>query len=409
LRRENLDTGDYHPLYAQRGSIGYYQADQVVEMGDKSFAAIFSTCLPGKTAGTTATCPTHGGGVLGTFNRSIGVDFTSTNPADYPIDPTVIDPSSPTAPEAAFFLHSLRIPPLIEGASGTPGQTGYIYTTPSPLPGGALLVSRSTATADPATFDGLYDLYVVDPETGSASMLIAGNGEQIVEAVGVYPRFVRPAPLPPVFASALDEPNGHTTVVPGQTTTDVRYLDAQVLASLLFQNTPTGRLIDPGLTSFDLYEDLPPDPGVTSLTSSSAFIAKDDFGAVWVKRRKLGTVTAASPTDPSAHVTLPGGVPLVIHLPDTPLSTAQKLPRWQREEIEYSPGEVENQVLPNAFFNGMCGQCHAAISGKAVDVAVQPDMLSQASNVAARTASPENLAIPPAMRSTAYVPVGQIQ
>jgi len=151
LRRENLDSGDYHPLYAQRSSIGYHQADEVVEMGDKSFAAIFSTCLPG----TPAMCPVHGGGVLGTFNRSLGIDFTSKDPADYPIDPTVINPSSPSAPESAFFLHSLRIPPLLQGASGTPGQTGDIYTTPSALPGGALLVSRSRAPADPATFDGM--------------------------------------------------------------------------------------------------------------------------------------------------------------------------------------------------------------------------------------------------------------
>jgi hypothetical protein len=410
LRRQNLDTGDYHPLYAQRGSIGYYQADHVVEMGDKSFAAIFSTCNPSTTAGTAATCAVHGGGALGTFNRSIGVDFTSTNPANYPIDPTVIIPSSPSAPEPSFFLHSLSIPPEVSHASGTPGQVGNLYTTPSALPGGALLISRSTAPADPGTFNGMYDLYVVEPLTGAESLLIAGDGMQIVEAVGVYPRFVRPAPLPPVFASALDEPNGHTSIVAGQTTSDVTYLDAQVLSSLLFQNTPTGRLIDPGLTSFDLYEDLPPNTGGNaSSTPPSTYVAQDDFGTVWVQRRLLGTVTANSASDPSAHVTLPGGVPMVIHLPDTPLSTAEKLPRWQREEIEYAPGEVENQVLPNAFFNGMCGQCHSAISGRAIDVAVQPDMLSQASNVAARTASAQNLNIAPASRSKMYVPVGTIQ
>ena len=32
-----------------------------------------------------------------------------------------------------------------------------------------------------------------------------------------------------------------------------------VLASLLFQNTPTGRVVEPDLNSFDIYEDLPPD------------------------------------------------------------------------------------------------------------------------------------------------------
>jgi hypothetical protein len=417
LRRQNLDTGDYHPLYAQRGSIGYYQADQVVEMGDKSFAAIFSTCLPGK-GGTSPTCPLHGGGVLGTFNRSIGVDYTSDNPADYPIDPKAA-PGGADAVEPSFFLHSLRVPPLVSeyGTSGTPGQSGYIFTTPSPIPGGSILVSRSAAKADPGTFGGQYDLCVVDPETGLAEVIVPGNGEQIVEAAAVYPRFVRGPFLPPVFQSALDEPNGHTQIVPGQTSTDATYLDAQVLTSLFFQNTPTGRVIDPGLTSFDIYEDLPPDQGVTSFSMADVtYVANDDFGSVWVKRRLLGTVPMAS--DASAHATLPGGVPLVFHLPDTPLSKGMNLPRWQREEVEYSPGETMNQSFPGdapnssfgtSFFNSLCGQCHSSISGKFVDVAVNPDMLTQASNVAGRTSSATNLNIAPSSRSTSYVPASQVQ
>jgi hypothetical protein len=417
LRRENLDTGDYHPLYAQRGSIGYYQADQVVEMGDKSFAAIFSTCLPGK-SGSAPTCPQHGGGILGTFNRSIGVDYTSDNPADYPIDPQAV-PGGADAVEPSFFLHSLRIPPIESewGASGTPGQSGYIFTTPSPLPLGTILVSRSSTKADPGTFDGQYDLCVLDPETGYAEVIVPGGGEQVVEAVAVYPRFIRGPFLPPVFQSALDEPNGHTQIVPGQISTDATYLDAQVLTSLFFQNTPTGRLIDPGLTSFDIYEDLPPDPGVTSFSgASSTYVANDDFGSVWVKRRLLGTVQMAS--DASVHATLPGGVPLVFHLPVTALSTSMKLPRWQREEVEYSPGETLNQSFPGdapnssfgtSFFNSLCGQCHSSISGRFVDVAVNPDVLTQASNVVGRTLPATNLNIPPAMRSTTYVPASQIQ
>jgi hypothetical protein len=417
LRRQNLDTGDYHPLYAQRGSIGYYQADQVVELSDKNFAAIFSTCLPGGTAAASS-CPVHGGGILGTFNRSIGVDYTSDDPANYPIDPKAA-PGGSDAVEPSFFLHSLRIPPLVEetGASGTPGQSGYIYTTPSPLPGGTILVSRSSAKADPATFDGLYDLYVVDPETGLAERILSGEGEQVVEAVAVYPRFVRGPFQPPVFQSTLDEPNGHTQIVPGQTATNATFLDMRVLTSLFFQNTPTGRFIDPGLTTFDVYEDLPPDPGVTSFASSDpTYVAKDDFGSVWVKRRLLGTVQAAS--DASAHVTLPGGVPIVFHLHDTMLSTSMKLPRWQREEVEYAPGELMNQAMPadapnssfgTSFFDSLCGQCHSSISGKFVDVAVNPDILTQASNVIGRTTAATDLNVLPSMRSTAYVPASQIQ
>jgi hypothetical protein len=403
LRRQNLDTGDYHPLYAQRASIGYHQADHVVEMNDKSFAAIFSD------QGSL-----HGGGVLGTFNRSIGVDFTSTNPADYPIDPTVLDPNSLSYPERpSFFLDSLRIPPTLDG-SGTPGQVGYLYTTPSPLPGGMLLASKSTAVADPAQFQGLYDLYAIDPETGNATLLVPGGGEQVVEAVAVYPRFVRGPDLPLAFTSALDEPNGHTMVVSGQTNVDATYLDMRILSSLFFQNTPTGRLIDPGLTSVDVYEELPPDPGITSL-SPGPYVASDSFGMVWVKRRLLGTIPMSS--DASAHAELPGGVPLVFHLPDTKMSVQKMLPRWQREEVQYSPGEVLNQgfsgQVPNAgpigpgspppsnpFFNGLCGQCHGSISGQAVDVAVNPDMLTQASNVLGRTSPATSLAIAPDARGS---------
>jgi hypothetical protein len=253
---------------------------------------------------------------------------------------------------------------------------------------------------------------VDDPETGNATLLMPGSGEQIVEAVPVYPRFVRGPDLPAAFTSALDEPNGHTTVTPGQTNVDVTYLDMQVLSSLFFQNTPTGRLIDPGLSSVDVYEELPPDPGVTSL-APGPYVASDSFGMVWVKRRLLGTVPMSS--DASAHAELPGGVPLVFHLPDTSLSMQKKLPRWQREEVQYSPGEVLNQGFSgqvpsmgstgpgspppaNPFFNGLCGQCHDSISGRAVDVAVNPDMLTQASNVAGRTSSATSLTMAPGSR-----------
>src|SRR6202044_4013036 len=115
---------------------------------------------------------------------------------------------------------------------------------------------------------------------------------------------------------------------------------------LFLQNTQTRRLIDTGLSAIDACEELPPDPGVTSLsTANSTYVAKDDFGSVWVKRRPLmAGVQIAS--DASAHLTLPGGVPIVFHLPDTPLSAQMKLPRWQREEVQYSPGETLNQSMP---------------------------------------------------------------
>src|SRR6185437_16179623 len=35
LRRLNLDSGDYHPLYAQRGTIGFPEASQPIEVASK--------------------------------------------------------------------------------------------------------------------------------------------------------------------------------------------------------------------------------------------------------------------------------------------------------------------------------------------------------------------------------------
>ena len=150
LRRENLDGGDYHPLYSQRATIGYEQSTGVVELAHKDFATIFSH--PNAQ---------HGAGALGVFNRSIGIDFTSTNAGDYLVDPSVIDPSSPSSLEQSFFLHSLDV----VASDGS-------YTSPSPLPDGKMLVSYGTG--DPSTFGGDYDVYVLDPSTGTKNKLL-GN------------------------------------------------------------------------------------------------------------------------------------------------------------------------------------------------------------------------------------------
>ena len=388
LRRENLDTGDYHPLYGQRGSIGYDQVDQVVHLSDKNFAVIFSQ------KGSL-----HQGGLLGVFNRSIGIDFLSDSSKDYPIDPTVIDPMSPSSVEPAFFNHSLSVPDT--ASTGTPGNVGDIYTSPAQLPGAQVLVSMSSSPSNPATFNGAYDLVVLNPTTGLTTKLIAGNGAQILEAVGVYAKAVRPLPLPAVFASSLDEPNGHTIVTPGKPTVDLTLLSVPLLSTLMFQNTPTGRVIDPGVGSIDIYEDLPPTPDVTSLSGSSEYIQTDSFGPLYVRRRLVGTVDALS--DGTAHVEIPGGVPLVLHLPNTALSSKNADPRWQREEIEFSPGETVSQLFQPLFFNNICGQCHSSISGQQLDVAVQPDVLTQASVSAAHTASAVSLGLDVSSRGA---PVG---
>jgi hypothetical protein len=378
LRRENLDGSDYHPLFSQRGSIGYYEAREPVELADKDFIAIFGD------QGTP-----HGGGTLGLINRSIGIDFTSTNPADYFIDPTVINPASTTSPEPSFFLSSLSFPDT--SVSGHIGQaTTGVYAHPSALPDGDLLVSFGTAT-DPGKFGGDYDVYLYNRTTNTRTLVVGNPGTAEVDAVAVYGRVSRG-----IFVATGDEPNGFTAIHQGAPEADVNMLDVPALASILFQNTPTGRLVE-DFNTFDLYEDLPPLSTETSFgTANPGNVASDQFGQVYVRRRLLGHVPLQP--DGSTHFVTFGGLPLVVNLPNTTISTQNKLPRWQREEMEFSPGEYCHQGFQRQFFDNLCGFCHGAVSGRPVDNAVAPDILTQASDTASHGETPINLEVPASQR-----------
>jgi hypothetical protein len=371
LRRQNLDGGDYHPLYAQRSSIGYSQATGVVELADKNFATIFSTQKA-----------QHGGGALAVFNRSIGIDFASTDPKDYPVDPSVLPPNGPSYPAQDFFLHSLHV----VAADGS-------YTSPAPLPNGRMLVSFGAGP--PESFAGDYDVYSIDPATGDKVKLFGDSATAEVDAVAIYARAAKGT-----FVSTPDEPNGHTSVRPGDVSSDVTVLDVPVLASLLFQNTPMRRVLERDLKSFDLYEDLPPDVA-TFPSACGGFLSCDDFGQVYVRRRLLGSVPVQS--DGSAHFRIPGGLPIVLHLAEDAESRMMKLPRWQREEMTFTPGEYAHQSFPSAFFNNLCAGCHGALSGRPVDAALRPDFLTQASSVIGAAIPPSDYSGPPNTRSSAIV------
>jgi hypothetical protein len=364
LRRQNLDGADYHPLYAQRVSIGFDQATSVAELSYKDFAAIFSNHGA-----------QHGAGALAVFNRSIGVDFTSQDPAAYPVDPAVIMPGSPSAPEPAFFLHSLRTV-LTDGS----------YTSPAALPDGKVLVSFGAG--DPASFGGDYDVYVLDPVTGNKTKLLGNAGTAEVDAVAVYARADKG-----IFVSTPDEPNGNTSIQP-VAYAQVTVLDTPVLASLLFQNTPTGRVVEQDLGSFEVYEEMPPD--VSSFPGCGANTACDAYGKVYVRRRLLGSVPLRS--DGSARFNVPGGMPIVLHLAQDSESRQMHLPRWQREAMTFVPGEFAHQAFPRAFFNNLCAGCHSSLSGRAVDAALLPDFLTQASQVVAATAPAIDLSGGPGSR-----------
>jgi hypothetical protein len=88
----------------------------------------------------------------------------------------------------------------------------------------------------------------------------------------------------------------------------------------------------------------------------------------------------------------------VLHLPDTTISKQANLPRYQREEMTFSPGEYVHQSFRSEFFDGLCAGCHGTISGRPLDFAVKPDLLTQASRVLAISVPATSLLNPPSQR-----------
>jgi hypothetical protein len=391
-RRINVDGGDYHPLYAQRGSIGFQQMTEVVELANKNFAAIFGD-----------RGAAHGAGTLGIFNRSVGPGQASSDPADYTVDPGAIG-----WPVDNFYLHSLHI--VDAAASGhVGGPSSGAYRSPAPLPNGQLLVSYAANATDLGSFTGNFDVYLMDSLTGQKTQLTSDAGNDELSAVAVYQRVDRG-----VFASRPDEANAHTRVYrEGEdprypaNVSDITILDARVLGGLLFQNTrsglanPTTQRKMPAITSLEVYEDLPPAPGETDL---SAHTATDAFGSLYARRRLLGSIPILN--DGSAHVVLPGGVPIVLR-GNFELGGAATALRFQRESMQFYPGEYAHQSFPARFFDGFCGGCHGSVSGSEVDLSLQPDILTQASRVEAKKPGSiaTSLDLPPSQRGAEVGPV----
>lgn len=352
-RRMNLDGGDYHPLFAQRPTVGHNQMTDIVELMDKNLVGVVSE-----------RGARHGTGGLLLVNRSVGVDQLSDNPDDY-----VQDPAAMTWPNPDFYQKSARL--LDPAATGRLEGTNGAYRNPSPLPDGRLVASYA-ATSDLSSFDGGFELVVIDPRTGARTPLLAGGGD-LLWPVAVYARQPRD-----VFHSRLDEANGATRVERDRLEAEVLFLDVPLMMSLVFQNTRTGREFGAALP-MEVVEVLPPEPGVTSL--SGAHLVQDAFGGLIVRQRTRGTVPLFG--DGSARVLLPGGVPLTYRTSIRLAEDAAPQPHEVREQFQFYPGEVARQSFPRSLFNGMCGGCHGSLSGREMDVAVDPDVLTQASDVRA--------------------------
>jgi hypothetical protein len=368
-RRMNLDGGDYHPLFGQRGTIGFNQFTEVVELSDKNLAAIVSE-----------RGAAHGAGTLALINRSIGIDQRSTDEADY-----VQDASAIGYPNQKFYQHSIRI--LDPAATGRLGDTQGAYRSPSPLPNGDVLVSYAANVVALDNFSGNFDIVAMNVTTGARQPLVTGPQDEIW-AAAIYPR----ASIG-VFGSRLDEANGATQIVNDdehRTVSDITFLDFKLVSSLMFQNTRTGRYLpEPPQVLRGIWESLPPTGATSFADADSKFVTNDQFGPIYVRRRLLGSPTLYE--DSSLGIRVRGGAPLLFEVLTELNGELEPTAHLQREEMQFYPGEVVRQGFRRDLFNGMCGGCHGSVSGMENEIAVNPDILTQASDVTALRKAPVDL------------------
>jgi hypothetical protein len=368
LRRQNLDGGDYHPLFAQRDSVGFPRAMEVVELPGGNELAFVGGPLD----------TTDGAGTIVMANRSIGPDEAGRDPGE------------------RSYLHSLSVPvPGAFGAiAGVPsgGRNSGVFRSPAALPTGRVVASCDLDATDLNAGPFVFQLCEIDPRGESVRSIGGDAGMANVEAVAIYGRGRHP-----IFQSRMDEANGASELDSDfAPSAEIHMLDFPLLETLLFSNVRGPRPIDPAVGGFRLYEVRPPPEGTATFADVMGDVVMDEFGPVYVNDRDLGFVPLEG--DGSARVLFGGGVPFRIAATndggDTLSFGAEGIfdgDRIQREQLQLYPGERLRQSFPRNLFNGLCGTCHGSITGRELDVAVDPDILTRASLTYAAETDPVDL------------------
>jgi hypothetical protein len=354
LRRQNLDGGDYHPLYAQRDSVGFSAATEVAELPNRNLVFV-------------AGAPTaaDGAGSLVVVNRSIGPDQADRSPND------------------RYYQKAVTV---LRPASG-----GAAYRSAAPLPDGRLVYSCATNAADPNAPGLDFDLCVWNPVVGVETRLTTDGATADVEAVALYSRANHG-----VAPSRIDEANGRVEFRYDDSNAVVEFLDFPMMATLLFANTRTGRALDPRIGGFDVLVASPPPTEAADWAAAGANVVRDAWGPVFVSYRSLGHVPLFD--DGSAKVKLPGEAPVLLRVTDEqgrPLQFEPGSPfqgeMVQREQMQFYPGVYSAQSFRRELFDGPCGVCHGSISNRELDIGVNPDVLTSASKTEAKNADAVDL------------------
>jgi Hydrazine synthase alpha subunit middle domain len=159
---------------------------------------------------------------------------------------------------------------------------------------------------------------------------------------------------------------------------EVHYPDLPMLGTLLIANLRTGRFVDmfrAAGAQLVVYEDQGPTDVATGMAGQQG------MQMVYQNRKELGRAPLAS--DGSVHVSLPALTPLILEVQD---GGGNKL-FTMTEEDQLGPGERISRGVPQKFFNSVCGGCHGSVSGKELDIALDPDALTGASVSLSRDAT----------------------
>ena len=367
-RQQNLDGGDFRPAFGARDSVGFNAATEPVQLITRDLAFVAA--------------PLHnpqGAGSIVVANQSLGVDEAARDAGD------------------RFYLRAMHRP-VSDATSGGRG----VFRSPAALPSRFILAScdLDATSLDAGPFD--FDLCLLDPSRGTATVLVGDAGRAEIEAVGVFPRYVLPSEsIVPSDGEKLDRPTMESRL---GTDALVTFHDFPMQVGLLFNNTRNRRVLPTGIEGFDVLEALPPPPEAQSFADVAGNVVNDEFGSMYVRRRRLGHVDLLP--DASAAVRIPGGIPIVWRPTDgsgRALSFGADdlfpgVSMTPREADQYYPGEHSRRAFPRHIFNKVCGWCHAGASGRELDVSVSIDVLTGASRSAASRAEPVNLSAPPADR-----------
>lgn len=332
-RRINWDLTDYHPLLAQRETVGFRQATFIREGLDRNFFLIGSDPEAWFSAGS-----------LVSFNRSLGpFEIDRMDEPGYVPAVRFVDPAAAQAGQ---------------------GPARGAYRAPYPSPDGRILVSHAGGMIDLTDREAAvdFDLVLLDPVTGERTPVATGPGFQ-VDGVVVYARSLRK-----VFVNIPELVFGGT-FVPEAAQADeawAHFPDLPMLATLLDENRRGDRRLERYIEADTLaiYRALAPPSGA----------AGDGTFQDW---ELVGT--HALRDDGSAFLRVPAGVPVILEL----RRGAETL-FTMTEEHQFGPGEMTSLGVHRDFFDGVCGGCHGSQEGPELDVVVNPDALTGASISVAR-------------------------